>query len=241
MSYLASWYWDKGNFRGKNEDSFSLQRVRTKKVETAFLTVCDGIGGLPAGETASGFVTEQMTEWFFKEGIYAMRGRIWRRRTKRSALEALMYVQKKMEACEQEENICCGTTCTMALVKGNRFLILHFGDSRAYLIGKKEKRLTQDHFEGGALRRCMGAFGFQEPDVIKGRLRPGEILLLCTDGFCSRIPEGFFAGCFDGEESEPGVFYRRLKGVGSFLKAQGEKDNLTALLLLNKRREHDGT
>ena len=73
MSYLTSWYWDKGDFREKNEDSFSLQQVRLNGIwkgeEAALIIVCDGIGGLPEGETASGFVVQQMTEWFYQDGI----------------------------------------------------------------------------------------------------------------------------------------------------------------------------
>ncbi len=232
MEYLMSWYWDKGHFREKNEDSFSMQKVRMRHKEAAFLIVCDGIGGLPEGETAGGFVTERMTEWFYKEGILEMRGVFWRRKTADSAIFALSQIQQKIECCERAEEICCGTTCTLALVKGGRFIVLHSGDSRAYLIGKREKLLTCDHRRGGALIRCMGAFGFQPPDKIRGRLKKGEALLLCTDGFCRLAPEGFWKGCLLAEEKDPGLFYKRLKGAGSFLASQGEKDNMTALLLV---------
>lgn len=236
MAHLLSWYWDKGQFREENEDSFSLQRVKLKRKEASFLLVCDGIGGLPEGETASGFVAEQLTQWFYQEGIRRMARLFWRRRTGESALAWLFSVQQKLEACERAEGICCGTTCTMALVKGRRFLLLHTGDSRAYVIGRRERQLTCDHHEGAALNRCVGAFGFQRPDVIRGHFKKGEQLLLCTDGFCRLAQEGFLKGCLWVQESliqerKPELFYRRLKGTGSFLTAQGERDNMTALLL----------
>lgn len=242
--YLSSWYWDKGSFREKNEDSFSLQRVQIRyglwgrEAEAALLLVCDGIGGLPEGETASGFVAEGMTEWFYREGVFRMRGPFWRKRTAKSALEAFGRMQSCMERFEREEEICCGTTCTMALVKKNRFIIFHTGDSRAYLIGRRERLLTQDHHEGGALRRCLGAFGFEAPDIVRGRLAKGDMLLLCTDGFCRFAPQGFFQGCLRKGEQELSSCYRKLKGIGSFLKSQGEKDNLTALLLVNGGGRH---
>lgn len=31
MAYITSWYWNKGDFRKVNEDSFTLQRVRARK------------------------------------------------------------------------------------------------------------------------------------------------------------------------------------------------------------------
>ena len=39
------------------------------KKELIFAAVCDGIGGLRAGECASGLVAEQLTEWFYREGF----------------------------------------------------------------------------------------------------------------------------------------------------------------------------
>ena len=145
MAHFASWYWDRGLFREKNEDSFSLQRVRTGRKEIALLLVCDGIGGLPEGETASGFVTERFTTWFYREGIRLMKGPGWRKRTVASALAEWKGIQADLELCEREEEICCGTTCTMALVKEGAYVLLHSGDSRAFLIGKREQRLTKDH------------------------------------------------------------------------------------------------
>lgn len=243
--YLSSWYWDKGGFREKNEDSFSLQRVRLtdgfwrRRSEAVLLIVCDGIGGLPEGETASGFVAEKMTEWFYREGIAGMGGFFWEGRTKKCALLELERLQLCLERHEREDGICCGTTCTMALVKGKKFLILHTGDSRAYLIGRRERLLTKDHHEGGALNRCLGAFGFEEPETVRGRMAKGDMLLLCTDGFCRFAPPGFFRGCLWKERRDAASFYRKLKGIGSFLKSQGEKDNLTALLLVNEGEKDD--
>lgn len=254
MAYFASWYWDKGSFREKNEDSFSQQRVmlgggipaerrgiQKGKREAAFLLVCDGIGGLPEGETASGFVAEKLTEWFYRECIGLMSKRNWRRRVETGALQALSDLQADMERMEREEELCCGTTCTMAIVKGRQYLLLHIGDSRAYLIGRKEKRLTQDHHDGRALRRCLGAFGFQTPDVACGTLKRKEMLLLCTDGFCRLAPEGFLKGCLMSREktTEKSGYYKRLKGAGNFLKAQGERDNMTAVCYVRSGREQE--
>ena len=253
MAHMTAWYWDRGNFRETNEDSFSLQRVRLCKkgvfggcrkdkggTPAAFLLVCDGIGGMPKGEIASGFAAERLTEWFYGEGIDRMRALFWQKKTAQSALAAFEKVQEEIERFEQREKVCIGTTCTMALVKGLGFLLLHTGDSRAYLIGRRERRLTQDHYSGGALRRCLGAFCHQGPDVLWGRMGKKETLLLCTDGFYRALPEGFLKGCFYGDRQEEGNCYKRLKGAANFGKAQGEKDNQTAVLLRQEGRGQDG-
>ena len=110
MEYLTAWYWNRGKDRRKNEDSFSLQKVKIGGREAAFLLVCDGIGGLPEGETASGLVAEKMTEWFYGKAIRSMAKSGWQKRTAASAIKALQEVQEKMERCEREGGICCGTT-----------------------------------------------------------------------------------------------------------------------------------
>ena len=53
MAYITSWYWNKGDFRKVNEDSFTLQRVRARKKELIFAAVCDGIGGEALGDVAA--------------------------------------------------------------------------------------------------------------------------------------------------------------------------------------------
>ena len=137
MAYITSWYWNKGDFRKVNEDSFTLQRVRARKKELIFAAVCDGIGGLRAGEYASGLVAEQLTEWFYREGFWKMRSFFWTKRMKKRALDALLDMQEKLERCEREEKICSGTTVTMVFVRGRRFVLVHLGDSRAYQLCRK--------------------------------------------------------------------------------------------------------
>ena len=44
MAYITSWYWNKGDFRKVNEDSFTLQRVRARKKELIFAENDDGYG-----------------------------------------------------------------------------------------------------------------------------------------------------------------------------------------------------
>lgn len=98
MAYITSWYWNKGDFRKVNEDSFTLQRVRARKKELIFAAVCDGIGGLRAGECASGLVAEQLTEWFYREGFWKMRTLFWTKQMKKRALDALLDMQGKAGA-----------------------------------------------------------------------------------------------------------------------------------------------
>ena len=86
------------------------------------------------------------------------------------------------------------------------------------------------------LRRCVGAFGLEVPQLYTGTLDDGDMLLLCTDGFYKKSAAGFFSNLpVRGTGSRQ--LYRRLKGIGSFLTAQGEKDNMTAVLIGYEKEE----
>lgn len=152
MAYITSWYWNKGDFRKVNEDSFTLQRVRARKKELIFAAVCDGIGGLRAGECASGLVAEQLTEWFYREGFWKMRSLFWTKRMKKRALDALLDMQEKLERCEREEKICSGTTVTMVFVRGRRFVLVHLGGQQGV------SALPQTLLKSGKTDRNQAAF-----------------------------------------------------------------------------------
>ncbi|MFR6590920.1 MAG: protein kinase domain-containing protein [Gallintestinimicrobium sp.] len=233
MAYITSWYWNKGDFRKVNEDSFTCSEFKTQK-EFIFAAVCDE-RRTAAGECASGLV-EQLRNGFTGK-VFGKCASFLDKTDEKVA--PTRFDMQKAERCEREEN-CSGTTVTMVFVRGRRFVLVHLGDSRAYQLCRKRclnrekqtgtRQLSQDHEEGGVLRRCVGAFGLEVPQLYTGTLDDGDMLLLCTDGFYKKAPPDFFRICLY-EEREAGQLYRRLKGIGSFLTAQGEKDNMTAVLI----------
>jgi len=244
--YVTAYYWHAGAGGRINQDSLSLQRVKVKGKEAAFLLVCDGIGGLCKGEWASGVVAERMTQWFWEEAVPLLCLRRWSKRIEKSAGEQLCKIQQEIQLYEEQEKMRCGTTCTMAIVCGREYLLLHIGDSRAYLIGKKEKRLTMDQCEGGKLLQCIGDYQKPQPVIAYGRIRNGNMLLLGTDGFCCQAPGGFFKEALGSlweeltDENEcleevletlEKALHQKLAQIGRFLLASKEKDNLTAVVL----------
>jgi protein phosphatase len=104
-----------------------------------------------------------------------------------------------------------GTTLTLAYSVGFDVFVVHVGDSRAYLFREgKLERLTHDHTmaqrlaDVGAIKPeevpthatrhvltnfMGGPTHGVEPEVSTHRLRPGDILLLCTDGLTEMVGE----------------------------------------------------
>lgn len=202
MAYITSWYWNKGDFRKVNEDSFTLQRVRARKKELIFAAVCDGIGGLRAGEYASGLVAEQLTEWFYREGFWKMRSFFWTKRMKKRALDALLDMQEKLERCEREEKICSGTTVTMVFVRGRRFVLVHLGDSRAYQLCRKrclnrEKQTGTNSFHrimkrAACCAAASGRLGWKCRNCIQERWAMGTCCCCVRTDFIKKRRRIFF-------------------------------------------------
>jgi protein phosphatase len=103
-----------------------------------------------------------------------------------------------------------GTTASVLIVAGRRYLIGQVGDSRVYLLRDGALRqLTKDHsyvqeqVDAGFLTpeqaryhpysnvitRCVGASPEVEPDVYTGEVRIGDLFLVASDGLTGMVDD----------------------------------------------------
>lgn len=237
MQFLSEIYWDRGA-RESNQDSVSLQQVSIRGKRAVMALVCDGIGGLEQGEIASGYVAERMTEWFYTEGIRMLGKRKGWGKICRAGLRALYYCNGQMEEYGKKQGLKMGTAVTMLLASGKKYAVWHSGDTRLYrLRGGIRKtqvgRLTKDHtVNHHILVRCIGSFPWKEPDVLRGRIRRNQVMLLCTDGFRNKVTEEKI-----GEALQPTSLLsreqigRRLEELAAYGKRHGETDNMAAVAI----------
>jgi serine/threonine protein phosphatase PrpC len=173
--------------------------------------VADGMGGVSGGQRASGLAVRALARYVLTTMPW------FTNRTDedddpgedlRAALEAC---QKAVRAAAEAEpgHDRMGTTLTLAYVLWPRLYVIHAGDSRAYLVrdGRLHQitrdhtvaqrmidqgRITPEEAEGTrwshVLWNCIGG-GKDEltPDVYKSVLKPGDVLLLCTDGLAKYV------------------------------------------------------
>jgi protein phosphatase len=118
---------------------------------------------------------------------------------RRAVLQANMAIVREGQAQGND----MGATLTMALVVGDRAIIGNVGDSRTYLYRDgKLRRVSNDHSlvmrlvelgqiteediyshpQRNAVLRSLGDREELEVDVFVERVRPGDALLLCSDG-----------------------------------------------------------
>ncbi len=184
---------DTGRQRRGNEDS-SYARA-------PMFVVADGMGGAQAGEVASRIAVQT-----FEEGLPDSGSGEERLATR--VKEANTRIHERSRTVPELDGM--GTTVTAALLEDEHVAIAHVGDSRAYLFrGGELTRLTQDHSlvdelvrqgklteaqaaehpQRSIITRALGPEETVEVDTWSYPARPGDVVLLCSDGLTSMITE----------------------------------------------------
>lgn len=229
MRFLTGAYWDSGG-RLQNQDSLTIQQVMTSAGRVCMAVVCDGIGGLAEGETASGYVVERLTANFYRQLVVQIGKGRGVRLLRNSILRCLYSVNEELCRYASAKDIKLGTTVSVLLLWKRQYLICHIGDSRIYRCkSRKPELLTQDHRSGRhGLLKCVGSFPFQMPDFRTGHVWLRQGFLLCTDGFSNR--QAWDERLFGPKEilTEEQI-ERRLAASAAAVKKSGETDNLSAI------------
>ncbi len=238
MRYLTGVYWCRGRVAQGNQDSVVLLQVLTARGRVLMAAVCDGMSGLAQGETASGYVTERLQEWFYESLLYDVQKKkpLWVIR--RSLDRLTFHMQQQLQQYARREEMELGTTMTVLAVWEKTFLVWHLGDSRLYrLYGGHMERVTKDHIrQREQLTKCVGSFGYYTPDHHMGVLRRGEGILLCSDGFRHCVTREELREVFTpGRIREEAQIERRLLEIGEACMKRGEQDNLSAVYIKAER------
>ena len=207
--------------RQNNEDNFQLTDnlagsewgfVTDKEVtlseKGALLVVCDGMGGMSAGATASHIAVKTIKEWFAADRLTP--------EVMASQSSRLLYIEQAIIAADNKikedgnqnsERKGMGSTIVMAWIVDEQVYIGWCGDSRVYRFnpatglerlshdhsyvqelvdsGKLSRDLAFEHPDSNIITRSLGDNRqIAQPDVNCFPLNNGDIILLCSDGLC---------------------------------------------------------
>jgi serine/threonine protein phosphatase PrpC len=219
-----------GKVRRTNEDSFL-------DLPPLFV-VADGMGGARAGELASRLAVDTFRELPPVEDESA------EDRLRRTILESNRRVLE--HARNDPATAGMGSTVTAVLVDGDRVVLGHVGDSRAYLLRdgalqqlshdhslvaelERAGRLTHEeaavHPQRSVITRALGAGPELEVDTSVVQVRDGDVVLLCSDGLSGLVGDLAIANLLGGGGS-------LAEGVRRLVRAAndaGGDDNVTAV------------
>lgn len=234
---------DIGNTREKNEDSLVVKSGSFGGVAILLAAICDGVGGLEGGETASYTAVSMISEWFDEElPVLEPEVRILKKRLESLAESINSRIRYENERAGKKS----GTTCSALLLWKRYYLICHIGDSRIYMVDEKVYQLTEDHswlaeevrkgrmtaeeaerdIRKNRILKCFGAGQTAAPDLLAGEVRDPSSFVLCTDGFWHRITgEELKEKLGPGFSKDTAV----LEKLTNLVKDRGEDDNISVI------------
>jgi len=245
---------DVGLVRKTNQDKYEYKVLGEL---LCYGVLCDGMGGTDSGhiasQTATDFVTQTL-ERDLKPGMSeaSIKGIMM---SAAAGANALVF-----EAASQNPDCAgMGTTLVVAVLSGENVYISSVGDSRAYYLnGTGHQQLTKDHTvvqmlldvgeispEEAAehpkrhfITRAVGVLPQVDADFIEHPFGPGDILLLCSDGFYNCVGEDNMVGPALLAHLEESVRAGNVDNLIELAKSVGGgSDNITAVLIRREAQE----
>ena len=232
---------DIGMKRSTNQDSFSYGQLENGTVTWA--VVCDGMGGMAAGNVASATAVEVIAG-ALEQNLSPKSSASFVRNLLKTAIDSANARVYDM-AAENEEMRGMGTTVVAVVVVKGVAYFAHAGDSRAYLYSAdKLEQITTDHsvvqtlIEKGQLTedeaknhpnkniitRALGVASYIDIDFDEREVVEGDTILLCTDGLTN---------CIDDEliklAASDNDFESLAERLVELANQNGGNDNITAV------------
>lgn len=232
---------DVGRVRKTNQDSFDFATLGDDAV---FAVVCDGMGGARGGSVASSravaVITAEVKEKFPLCGGPEARKKMLLDAVGKANSDVYEYAFANVALKGM------GTTVVAVVVDGSEAIIANAGDSRAYHIGPegisqvtRDHSIVQDMVESGEITpdeaavhpkkniitRALGVEKHLDIDFFQTDLKPGDALLLCTDGLSNHVDVAALEKVFRelGEQSAEELIRLANEAGGS--------DNITVVIL----------
>jgi serine/threonine protein phosphatase PrpC len=226
--------------RSGNEDNFTVDVGPTRGV----FVVADRLGGHAAGEVASEMAVQIIQRELTPirdldgDGVVQVVGGALRKANRAIHDRTLTEVDKQG----------MGTTASVLLISGSRYMIGQIGDSRVYLLREgalaqltKDHSYVQEQVDAGFLTpeqaryhpysnvitRCVGASPDVEPDIYRGEVRVGDLYLVASDGLTGMVDDRRLAQLL-GSRAEPD---RKVQALISEANGRGGLDNITAIIV----------
>lgn len=192
---------DIGKKRQLNQDFVFTSELPLGSLPNLFV-VADGMGGHKAGDFASKYTVKTMIEEVVRSKddrpVEIIRDAI------RTANE---FVRRK--ARDDANMVGMGTTVVAATYIEDVLYVANVGDSRLYVVNDAISQITRDHSlveemvrigsldreaarnhpDKNIITRAVGATEYVNVDFFEVGLKPGDIVLMCTDGLTNMMED----------------------------------------------------
>lgn len=235
---------DKGLQRANNEDSIFVENNAVGGLPNLYV-VADGMGGYRGGEVAS------------SNAIIAIHEYVLGSPASFDILDILVsavnYANKRVYELSQrfDEYSEMGTTIVASSISDNKLYAAHVGDSRLYVINDSGiNQLTTDHsyvmemIKAGKLSyeeartspdrniitRAVGIDEKINIDGIVAKLKPDDVVLMCTDGLNGMLEDEYI---YTIAKDKSKTIEQRTDELICRANQNGGKDNISVILFEN--------
>lgn len=226
-----------GKCRKDNQDSYYLRD------DASLFVLSDGMGGENAGKAAAAIACTVIPKKIPKQ-LSSISD------ASRAIIDAIDETTRLIieHSSENPKLRGMGTTIIMGVVVGDRLLIAHLGDSRAYLLRNSVlERLTHDHTIGAmllesgeiskdeyeahplkhSLSRYIGCSDCPPAEMGILRLCPADRIMFCSDGLTNMVDEQTIGDTLNITNKAQDACYNLV----CIANNAGGKDNVTVIVL----------
>ena len=231
---------DTGILREMNQDYFFASDEPVGNLPNLYI-VADGMGGHKAGDYASRYTTQR---------IVASVSRSSGEEPVTILKEAITTANRLLitEAAEDEAKKGMGTTLVSATIIDGRLYVANVGDSRLYIIGtdgirqitrdhslveemvrlgEMDKADAKDHPDKNIITRAVGVVPELSVDFFEVELKPGDTVLMCSDGLTNMIEDEEIKKIVLGQRD----IVEKAEKLIDTANENGGKDNITVVLI----------
>ncbi|HEY4233997.1 MAG TPA: protein phosphatase 2C domain-containing protein [Lacipirellulaceae bacterium] len=222
--------------------------------EAYAMAVADGMGGHAGGGLASELAIRTGWELAGRASSWVMKLGQLSREELTERVEAFTHLMQQAFVDEFRTNPDfgdSGTTWSAAYFVSSFVVVFNIGDSPCFLWRdgimcrvSTDHTVEQEFMAAGVDREIAGRYGHMltrclgydsqnaRPDVYHMRLKPGDQVLLCTDGLTDMVSDTQIAQCLDESTDAQSA----CDGLVKLALAAGGRDNVTAILARAKTR-----
>ena len=221
---------DIGQKRSSNQDYVFSSEQPIGNLPNLFI-VADGMGGHKAGDYASRYTVETLSE-------------------PAAIIESAVKQANTMlleEANNHEEMKGMGTTLVICTIHDNVLTVANVGDSRLYVVNQEIRQITKDHSlveemvrmgemdketarnhrDKNIITRAIGAVPEVDVDFFEINLDPEDEILMCTDGLTNMVEDADIRNIMLSQRDIAEQAERLVKTANE----NGGKDNITVIVI----------
>lgn len=246
---------DVGQRRKDNQDTFVCAPIWAET--SALLAVIDGVGGYAGGDRAAAIAKESIEKYMATPNGNPLS----------MLREAVVFANNQIDNQRQQDRqlsqMCCVLTTAVADIQSGKLYFVHVGDTRLYryrqgvlekithdhsLVGIREdtNELTEaeamQHPRRNEILREVGSTEHRvdDPDFLESGetdFRPGDQLLLCSDGLTDMITQAQIKSVLDQKIS----LDEQTNELIRLANEEGGNDNITVVLARNNTPVTEGS